>query len=233
MCTRYTLVASSDKVKERFNVDIADRYEPLYNAAPAKLLPVITADAPEGISFFYWGTPPEWAKNKSVSAKLINAPLEQLGTKTAYKNALESRRCIIPSDGFFAWKQVGKKTKIYYRFITENNSLFSFAGFWDEFEGEEDGEIYHTFMIITCPANRNVKEVDNRMPVILTKESEKKWLDKNTSLEELTKLLVPYPDDKLTCYTVSNRIDQTDENSSFLIKPSAPIDQYGSYTLFD
>lgn len=233
MCTRYTLVAGAEKVKERFQVDVPERYEPIYNAAPANVLPVITHDTPEGISFFYWGIPPEWAQKKSVSSKLINAPLEQLPTKSAYKNALEKRRCIIPSDGFYTWKQIGKKTRIPHRFIQEDNSIFSYAGFWDEFEGEEDGEIYHTFMIITCPANKNVREVDDRMPVILSKEAEKKWLDKNTSLEELIKLLVPFPDEKLHSYTVSSRIDQAEDNSPLLIKPSAPVDQHGSYTLFD
>ncbi|MGK7388930.1 MAG: SOS response-associated peptidase [Candidatus Cyclobacteriaceae bacterium M2_1C_046] len=233
MCTRYTLVADAEKVAERFNVDVPKQYQPNYNAAPAKILPVITHDTPTGLSFFYWGIPPEWAQKRAVSSKLINAPLEQLSTKNSYKNALEKRRCIIPSDGFYAWKQIGKKTRVPHRFILGDNSIFSYAGFWDEFEGEEDGEIYHTFMIITCPANRNVKDVDERMPVILTKETEKQWLKKDASLEELMELLVPYPDDKLNKYTVSNKIDQSEENSPLLIKPSSPVDQFGSYTLFD
>lgn len=233
MCTRYTLIADAAAVKENFQVDTSKEISPFYNAAPADILPVITHDAPSGLSYFYWGIPPEWARNRSVSNKLINAPLEQLLDKSSYRNALENRRCIIPADGFYAWKLLGKKTKIPYRFIRQDKELFAFAGIWEEFEGNEDAELYHTFIILTCPANKNVREVDERMPVILSKENQKVWMDKNATTEELIKVLKPYPDDNLFGYTVSNRIDIPGENSALLVKPSAPVDQHGNYSLFD
>lgn len=234
MCVRYTLIADKGKIQQRFDVDVPSRHEPLYNAAPADILPVITHKAPEGISWFFWGIPPEWAKKKAVSSKLINAPTEQLTSKTSYRNALEHRRCIIPADGFYAWKQVGKKTRIPHRFVRNDNNLFAFAGIWEEFEGGEDDEVYHTFMIITCAANDAVRAVDERMPVILTKENEKKWLDEGASTENLLSLLSPpFPAEELSSYTVSNRIDTPGENSAALINPSSPVDQHGNYSLFD
>lgn len=234
MCVRYTLTADTEKLQQRFDVDAPSKHEPLYNAAPADILPVITHRAQGGISHFFWGIPPEWAKKKSVSLKLINAPLEQLLTKSSYRNALENRRCIIPADGFYVWKQVGKKTRIPHRFVRTDNNLFAFAGIWEEFEGGDDDEVYHTFMIITCAANSAVIDVDDRMPAILSKENEKKWLEESAKTEDLLNLLsMPYPADELTRYTVSNRIDIPGENSATLINPSSPVDQHGNYSLFD
>ena len=233
MCTRYSLVADASALHERFNVVVPERHKLLYNAAPADLLPVITHDNPEGISFFYWGIPPEWAQKKAVSSKLINAPVEQLTGKVSYKNALESRRCIIPADGFYAWKALGKKTRIPYRFVRYDKTIFAFAGLWEEFESEEGGEIYHTFSIITVPANSKVLEVDERMPAILSKKNESLWLNPKALTDDLIRTLIPLPADVLTSYTVSNRITTSGENSPNLIRPSAPVDQHGNYSLFD
>ena len=234
MCIRYTLTTDPEKLQARYKTEVSSRYEPSFNAAPASILPVITHKAPEGFSWFFWGIPPEWAKQKTVSTKLINAPVEQLLSKSSYRNSLENRRCIIPADGFYAWKQVGKKTRIPYRVVRNDGKIFSFAGIWDEFEGEKDGEVYHTFMIITCPATSAIRDIDERMPVILTEENEKKWLDQKITTEELLALTSnAYPAAALRSYTVSNRIDVSGENSASLILPSSPVDQHGNYSLFD
>lgn len=232
MCTRYTLAASEKEIKDYFNVEIPTKHEPLYNAAPADILPVITHNDSQGLSYFYWGIPPEWARKKDVSVKLINAPAEQLLSRASFKIALQQRRCIIPADGFYVWKKVGKKTKIPHRFINQDKSLMAFAGIWDEFEAEDPDKKYHTFMIITTEANKNVAEVDEKMPCILNKEEVIEWMSEESNMEELIKLVKPYAEDKLHGYTVSNRIDFPGENSPNLIKHSKPVDQHGNYSLF-
>jgi putative SOS response-associated peptidase YedK len=232
MIDRYSITASIEQIRERFSADVPDFVQPRYNAAPTQLLPVITSNSPQGISTFYWGTSPAWAKNKMLSEKLINVRVEQIDEKVSLQKALKKNRCIVPADGFYAWKKAGKKTMIPYRFVCKDQPLFSFAGFWDEYE-DTDGNEFHTFTIITTQANTLVSTVYDRMPVILDRDAEAKWLAKTTSDEELKSLLVPYSAEQITLYSVSPRISDTSTDVASLIIPAPPADQHGNLTLFD
>jgi putative SOS response-associated peptidase YedK len=232
MCGRYSLSKSKIELEERFQAELLADFKPRYNIAPTQLVPVITSDSPNGFSFFYWGITPDFAKNKPVSQKLINARAETVMEKVSFKNAFQKRRCLVPADGFFEWKKLGKKTKIPYRFTLTSEEPFAFAGIWDEFENEL-GESNHTFLILTTSPNSLVSEIHDRMPVILGREDEKKWLDKYTSLEELLKMLHTHKSDDMLSYTVSPMVNSVANDSPSIIrKTSAPIDQFGNYTLF-
>ena len=180
MCGRYTLVKPAKEISERFNVEVNKVYQPRFNAAPTQLMPVITSDSPEGLSWFYWGLVPAWSKDKAVSQKLINARAETLEEKASFRNALKKRRCLVPADGFYEWKPVGKKSKVPYRITLLQEELFAFAGLWEEYEDEE-GQMIHTFTIVTTEANNALQSLHSRMPVILSKQAEKAWL--NTAAE--------------------------------------------------
>jgi putative SOS response-associated peptidase YedK len=232
MIERYSLTATADQLEDRFAADVIHPYEPCYNAAPTKLLPIITHTAPKGISVFYWGTSPEWAKNKTLSEKIINIRAESIIEKPALKRTLMKARCIIPADGFYAWKKVGKKTFIPYRFVTHDKALISFAGLWEEYE-DTDGNEFHTFSIITTQANTMVSPVHDRMPVILNKQTEKVWLDPQCGENDLMKVLTPYDAGKMNLYSVSPRISDIESNVPSLITPAPPADQFGNLTLFD
>lgn len=206
-------------------------FKPRYNIAPTQLVPVITSDSPKGFSFFYWGITPDFGQNKPVAQKLINAKAETVHEKISFKTSFQSRRCIVPADGFFEWKKLGKKTKIPYRFTLRDESLFSFAGIWEEYEGLT-GEIQHTFLILTTTPNSVVEEVHDRMPVILSRENEKKWLDKYSSESELLAMLKPLSSDLIQSYTVSPLVNSVQNDSAGIIRRTSPMDQHGNYTLF-
>lgn len=232
MCGRYSLSKSKIALEERFQAEMLGDFKPRYNIAPSQLVPVITSDSPKGFSFFYWGITPEFAKNKPVSQKFINARAETVKEKASFKNAFQKRRCLVPADGFFEWKKLGKKTKIPYRFTLADEGAFAFAGIWEEYENEF-GENNHTFLILTTNPNTLVSEVHDRMPVILKKEDEKKWLDAYSSQEELLKMLGTYQAEDMMSYTVSPLVNSVANDSpSIFRKTSAPIDQFGNYTLF-
>ena len=231
MIERYTITGKVADIIERFSVDVPDFYQPHFNAAPTRLLPVITNTSPDGLSLFYWGIPPNWAKNKAVSEKIINLKAEALLEKPSLKKAILKRRCIIPADGFYAWKKVGKKTMIPHRFVLKDKSLFSFAGIWEDFEDEE-GDENHTFMIITCPSNGIVAAATPTMPIILNKASEKIWLS-NEAEDNLVKVLTPIDATALECYTVSPVINTDSVDFPSLINHVPPSDQHGNLTLFD
>jgi putative SOS response-associated peptidase YedK len=232
MCGRYSLSKSKIELEERFQAEMLGDFSPRYNIAPTQLVPVITSESPKGFSFFYWGITPEFAKNKPVSQKFINAKAETVHEKVSFKRAFQKRRCLVPADGFFEWKKLGKKTKIPYRFTLANDEAFAFAGIWEEYENEL-GESNHTFLILTTSPNELVSEVHDRMPVIFKKEDEKKWLDPYSTNEDLTAMLKTYQADEMVSYTVSPMVNHVgNDNPSIIRKTSSPIDQFGNYTLF-
>jgi len=231
MPDRYSIGSSAEKLEEHFGVEVPPRYIQRYNAAPSQILPVITLENPDGFSFFYWGLHPSWSKNRSISKKLINSESEQLLEKASLRKALKIRRCLVPADGFYVWKQVGKKTKVPYRIFMKNKEPFAMAGLWDEFEDEQD-KVIHTFSIITVESNSMVREAGDRMPAILTKESEKIWLQTHVDTEELRSCLISFSANPLTMHPVSSRINSLENDSSDLLLPTQPSDQFGNYTLF-
>lgn len=231
MCGRYSLNKSKIQLEERFQAEMLADFKPRFNIAPTQLVPVITSDSPKGFSFFYWGITPGFAKNKPVSQKFINAKAETVNEKISFKQSFNTRRCLVPADGFFEWKKLGKKTKIPYRFTMADEQAFSFAGIWEEFE-DEFGESNHTFLILTTSPNSLVSEVHDRMPVILKKEDEKKWLDKYSTEEELLKMLKTFPGDEMLSYTVSPLVNSVHNDSPAIIRKTSPMDQFGNYTLF-
>lgn len=231
MCGRYSLSKSKIELEERFQAEMLADFKPRYNIAPTQLVPVITSDSPKGFSFFYWGITPDFGQNKPVAQKLINAKAETIHEKISFKNSFQQRRCLIPADGFFEWKRLGKKTKIPYRFTLREEEIFSFAGIWEEYE-TVTGEVQHTFLILTTTPNEVVEEVHERMPVILNREAEKKWLDKYSSDSDLLKLLTPFPAELMLSYTVSPLVNSVQNDSPGIIRRTSPMDQFGNYTLF-
>ena len=232
MCGRYTIIAKAEEIEKRFNVEVPESYSPRYNAAPTQLLPVITNQNPDGVSFFHWGLIPSWAKDKSISSKLINARAETLTEKASFKNAVKHRRCLVLADGFYEWKKSTKKAKIPYRILLTSKELFAFAGLWEAYE-DDDQNMVHTFTIITTSANTVLSKIHDRMPVILNPEHEKSWLGSEFSTEEHLSLLKPYDENKIEYYTISPRVNSVSNDNPQLIDPAPPADQFGNLTLFD
>ncbi|WP_296699071.1 SOS response-associated peptidase [Algoriphagus sp.] len=231
MCGRYSLSKSKIELEERFQAEMLPEFKPRYNIAPTQLVPVITSASPKGFSFFYWGITPEFGKNKPVALKLINARAETIDQKISFKSSFQKRRCIIPADGFYEWKKLGKKTKIPYRFTLRDEELFSMAGIWEEYESV-NGETQHTFLILTITPNHIVSDIHDRMPVILTKETEKIWLDNYTSEDDLKKMLIPFAADSMVSFSVSPLVNSVQNDTPAVMRKTSPMDQHGNYTLF-
>lgn len=232
MIERYSLHAATKQIATRFQIEEPETFKPRYNAAPSQLLPVITHESPQGFSYFYWGTAPQWSKNKAIAERIINTRGELIKDKPVLKKNLKTHRCLVPADGFYAWKKVGKKTTVPWRIVLKSKEMFSFAGIWEEYDDHE-GNSFHTFSIITITAEKWIAEITERMPVIFSKEDEKIWLDKNTSEDQLIALLKRYPSDLLEGYNVSPAINLVDKDVPSMIIPTPAADQFGNLTLFD
>lgn len=230
MVNRYSIAATSEAISDRFRVDATAAYKPQFNAAPTHLLPVITQQSQIGLSFFYWGAPPSWANQKPLAERIINTKVEAFPDKSVIRKKLVAHRCLIPADGFFAWKRISKKGTIPYRFTLRDNSLFAIAGLWEEYENE-NGEHFHTFNMITTEANESVLPVSERMPAIILPAQEKNWLDQ-TDEKNLLKMVKVFPE-ALDHYAVSSIVNQPERNDRTVLLPAPPADQFGNLTLFD
>ncbi|MGE7271710.1 SOS response-associated peptidase [Brevibacillus panacihumi] len=203
MCGRFTFVVSPDEIMERFELDsIPFDLPPRYNIAPGQNIPAIIEDKGQRrIGQLRWGLVPSWASDAKGGYKMINARAETLTEKPAFRRLFERKRCLIPADGFFEWQQrpSGKQPM---RIMMRNGEPFAFAGLFDTWSSPE-GEKIHTCTIITTRPNEVVKDIHDRMPVILRQEDEAIWLDrKRYDASLLQSLLVPYDPDQMRAYPV-------------------------------
>ena len=232
MIERYSIHASASQLSARFKIEEPESFKPRYNAAPSQLLPIITHESPQGFSYFYWGAAPQWSKNKTFAERIINTRGELINDKPVLKKNLRTHRCLIPADSFYTWKRVGKKTMVPWRIVLKSKEAFSFPGLWEEFDDHE-GNLFHTFSIITLPAENWIADITERMPVIFSNNEEKIWLDVKASEEELIALIKAYPTNLLEGYNVSPLINAVENDRPGLILPTPPADQFGNLTLFD
>lgn len=231
MPLNYSIASDAALIEETFNVDVTEAFTPRYNAWPTHLMPVVTSENPNGLSFFYWGIHPGFAKSKRVSDKLTLAPVEDIPNRPRLKRYLRTQRCAIIADGFYDWKTLSKKGRTPYRFFLPNNKPFAIAGLWDSFEAE-DGTTVHTFMMITTPANKEVADITSRMPAILENDLIIEWLNDSNTEESTISLLKPYAEQVLDRFTVNPKLGDQNFDSPELLKTVPPADQFGNFTLF-
>jgi len=216
MCGRFQLSVKGKHINERFNVEVYDDlYRPSFNCAPSQNVAVISNMEAKKLSFFRWGLIPFWAKDEKFGNKLINSKAETINEKPSFKNSFRQKRCLVICNGFYEWKKENNK-KTPYRIFLKNNELFSMAGIWDTWKDGEDRPI-NSFSIITTTPNSLMKNIHHRMPVILRKEDEKKWLEK-TDQNELLKLLKPFEDKLMDTYPISELVNSPTNNSPEIIK---------------
>lgn len=220
MCGRFTLTADLEQLEERFSFHASPlSLTPRYNIAPSQaVLSIIRDEAGTRGGLLRWGLIPSWAKDADIGNRMINARAETVAEKPSFRRALQKRRCLIVADGFYEWRQEGKKkTPI---FITlPSQAPFAFAGLWETWR-PPDGEAIHSCTIITTTPNSLMESIHNRMPVILTRGAETVWLDRTiTEPEKLLPLLVPYPATEMAAYAVASLVNSPKNDSSACIVP--------------
>ena len=165
-----------------------------------------------------WGLIPSWAKDPAIGNRMINARVETLAEKPAFRAALKKRRCIIPADGFYEWQKLGK-VKQPVRIILKSREPFGFAGLWEHWQSPEGEEVL-SCTIITTEANTLLKAVHERMPAILTRDDEPAWLNPNAQdPEKLLSLLKQYPPDQMDFYPVSRDVNSPAVDKASNIEP--------------
>jgi putative SOS response-associated peptidase YedK len=158
------------------------------------------------LSLMRWGLIPSWSKDMSGAAQMINARSETAATKPAFRDALKSRRCLIPADGFYEWMRMGK-AKQPYCFEINEGELFAFAGIWDRWK-DPNGQWVKSCSILTTTPNAVTSAVHDRMPVILDRDAYDLWLDPSMNdVSAASDLLNPFDARLMRCYPVGTRVN--------------------------
>jgi putative SOS response-associated peptidase YedK len=220
MCGRYAITITEEEMMLRFLLDSPSMfYEPRYNVAPGQMVPVIINDGKNNkLGQLKWGLIPSWAADQKLGYTMINARVETVANKPAYRIPFQRKRCIIPSDGFFEWKLTdqGKQPM---RILLKSGELFGMAGLYDTWESPE-GEKISSCTIITTGPNKTMEGIHDRMPIILRKEAEATWLDRSVQDVKLLQALIekPYPDEEMRAYPVTKAVGNVKNDSPENIK---------------
>jgi putative SOS response-associated peptidase YedK len=195
MCGRYTLAGPDPAaIRDRFPIGEQVEVRRRFNVAPGDDVLAVTTDregAPRG-ELLRWGLVPSWAKSPNTGMKMINARLETVSERPAYRRAFERFRCLIVADGFYEWQPTPGGPKQPFHITRDDGGLFSFAGLWSIWHAP-DGSTLRTCTILTTAANSAIAQLHDRMPVILERDAEQPWLDTSTPADHLTEILAGLP----------------------------------------
>ena len=224
MCGRYRLSRRKQIVEEYFDSPSSEEeWTPRYNIAPTQPVPVVRQHPKEPVrklSLMRWGLIPSWAKDPSGAASMINARSESASTKPAFRDAMKSRRCLIPADAFYEWMRTGKG-KQPFCFEVNECELFAFAGLWDGWK-DPNGNWIRTCTILTTTPNALTATVHDRMPVILDPDTYDLWLDPGMNdVGMASELLKPCDARLMRCYPVSSRVNHVGNDDK---ECSAPVE---------
>lgn len=192
MCGRFVLISDLKDIQKNFDIhDVLCEYKPSWNIVPSKSVPVvIRRNGKNQMECLRWGLIPSWSKDPSISKKLINARAETVDKKPSFREAFKKRRCLIIADGFYEWRKEGNR-KIPLYFYLKSGRPFGFAGLYETWLSKDKMEI-KTCVIITTAANEMIATVHDRMPVILSKDNGRIWLEEMSDLSSLFSILKPY-----------------------------------------
>jgi putative SOS response-associated peptidase YedK len=223
VCGRYTLATPDPAaVRARFPVGEAVEIRRRYNVAPTDDVLAVTTDRegrPRG-ELLRWGLVPSWAQGPGTRPQMINARVETVTERPAFRASFERFRCLIPADGFYEWgPRAGGGPKPAFHISRADHELLAFAGLWSIWRGEEDGVRLRSCAILTTAANSAVAPLHDRMPVILSRESEEAWLDPATPRAELLELLAPLSSEETSVVQVGSAVNDARYDGPECLEP--------------
>jgi putative SOS response-associated peptidase YedK len=222
MCGRFTLKTPAGEITSEFNVHGTTlELWPRFNIAPTQDVLVILRgenDRDEA-RFFRWGLVPFWAKDPAIGNRMINVRAETVREKPAFRTAFSKRRCLVVADGFYEWKTgPGGKQPFYVR--RRDGRPFGFAGIWERW-GPKASPLPACAILPTDP-NSLMRNLHDRMPVIVPRDAYATWLDSTSPTDSCTGLLGPCDDADLEAYAVSTMVNSPRNDRAECLAPLDP-----------
>ncbi len=228
MCGRYSLAAADPgQIRARFPVGESVEIRRRYNVAPTDEVLTVTTDRdgnPRG-ELLRWGLVPSWADSPKIGARMINARVESVAEKSAFRTAYQRYRCLIIADGFYEWQRRecdAGRAKRPFHITRTDGAPFAFAGLWSIWHGGGDpDELVRSCTIITRPANSAIAALHDRMPVILDPRHEADWLDTATPEGALAEILAGLPAQRTALSEVGLAVNDARHDEPDCLDPPA------------
>jgi putative SOS response-associated peptidase YedK len=218
MCGRYAVTLPPEAMMALFKVLGSLDYPPRYNIAPTQ--PIVTILEEHGrrvAKLMRWGLVPGWVKDPREFPLVINARVESMCDKPAFRDALKHQRCIVPASGYFEWHTGPDKRKQPYFITLADGQPMAFAGLYSTWMGPQ-GEEIDTAATITVPANPDLSHIHDRMPAILQGEAIEQWLDvRHVRAGEASALAQPLPPGVVAFHPVSSKVGSSDADGADLL----------------
>lgn len=216
MCGRFVLTHPSDALARLFEAvpanDLPD--VPNYNICPTEDVHAVIAGANgRRLRSLRWGFVPHWAKTLADGPLLINARAETIAEKPAFRDAVRTRRCLIPATGFYEWTKGADGTRLPWYIASASSRPLVFAGVWQEWSETR----LCTCAIVTTRANAEMSRLHHRMPVILDPADWALWLGERG--KGAAKLLEGARDRALEMHRVDPRVNSNRAEGPELIAP--------------
>ena len=247
MCGRYASSRKPDDLVEEFDIRTSElpQLEPDWNVAPTKEVYAVLERPPSGepeeeperqLRALTWGLVPFWAKDPSVGSRMINARMESVADKPAYRRAFERRRTILPADGYYEWypteelTRAGKPRKQPYFIRPADGGVLAMAGLYEIWrdparEDDDPARFRWTCTVLTTSAEDSLGHIHDRMPLMLDRDRYAAWLDPHrSSKQDLLDLLEPAAPGRLEAFPVSTMVSNVRNNGPELVEP-IPLEQ--------
>jgi putative SOS response-associated peptidase YedK len=264
MCGRYASSRKPEDLVEEFEISasggnkVEEALAPDYNVAPTKPVYAVMERSPSSrddpdpeppqrqLRVLSWGLIPSWAKDPAIGNRMINARMETVAEKPAYKRAFASRRCLLPADGYFEWypTQVkgksGRPLKQPFYIHPHDGGVLAMAGLYEIWrdpsvaDKDAPGAFLWTATVITTSAEDELGRIHDRMPMLIEHDKYDEWLDSDTTdPERLQRLLVPAAPGRLEAYPVSTDVNSVTNNGPQLVEPLELEGEVGLGDLLD
>jgi putative SOS response-associated peptidase YedK len=235
MCGRYTNTTGPEELNDRFKVPItSDAGTRRFNIAPTEeVLAIVAPKGEQEAQLLRWGLIPHWAKDLKGGAKMINARIESVVSKPAFRDLVpkSSRRALQLADGYFEWLKPEKRSEPRqpFYFQVDGGIPFAFAALWTP--AKIDGEWIHSITLLTCDStpNRIAAPIHDRMPVILAdRDAQQAWLDPALGAEEALAVCGgALPTERLSAHAANPAVnkagDLAAEGPELLVAPDAGL----------
>jgi putative SOS response-associated peptidase YedK len=250
MCGRYASSRRPEDLVEEFEVDqpvLEAALEPDFNVAPTKDVYAVLERPAKGderpeperqLRVLRWGLVPSWAKDPTIGNRMINARIETVAEKPAYKRAFAKRRCLLPADGYFEWypteqrSKAGKPLKQPFFIRPRDHGVLAMAGLYeiwrDPTRADDDPHRFlWTATVITTDAEDDLGHIHDRMPMMVERDRWAAWLDTAAGPDDLRDLLQPAAPGRLEAYPVSTLVSNVRNNGPELVEPLPLTEEEG------
>jgi len=196
------MTATAEELAGHFQCSQPPRVAARYNIAPGGDILAVVAEPDLRLKFvhLHWGLIPAWAKDSKISPPLINARAETVQQKPSFRAAFKQRRCLIPATGYYEWQALPERKQAYL-IQRLDKQLFAFAGLWELWQ--QGNTAIYSCTLITTSAGPVVRDIHERMPVIIARADYRLWLNQNTPPEQLAALLGHFDDQTLAATAIS------------------------------